>query len=82
MYYLYIVENNIGRLYIGVSSDPERRLESHNQPSGSDWTQGKGPWHLIYTETYTTKSDALRREKQLKGLKAGKRLKKILQMPL
>jgi putative endonuclease len=77
-YFVYIIENKDGRLYIGSTPSLENRLASHNHESGPDWTQGKGPWILIYTEKLATKSEALRREKKLKNLKAGQRIKQIL----
>ena len=78
MFHLYVIENQSKRIYIGVTTNIKNRLSSHNKPNGVDWTQGKGPWVLIYQETFDTKSQALAREKYLKSLKAGQRLKKIL----
>ena len=75
---VYIIENSAKKIYIGCTSDLLKRLNSHNYPKGPDWTQGKGPWKIIYTEEYECQSDALRREKYLKGLKAGQRIKTIL----
>jgi len=80
-YDLYIIENTKGRLYIGVSQEVRKRVISHNRPEGPDWTQGKGPWKLIYTEEYSDQSSALKRERFLKSLKAGQRLKQILEIP-
>ena len=79
MHAVYLVENLEGKIYIGSSSNVQRRVESHNRPEGSDWTQGKGPWKLIHTEEFATKNEALRR-KYLKSLKAGKRIKSILKI--
>ena len=77
-YYVYIIENQAGKLYIGSTPSLENRLASHNRISGPDWTQGKGPWNLIYTEKFETKKLALQREKKLKRLKAGQQVKNIL----
>lgn len=77
-YFVYIIENKDGKLYIGSTPSLKNRLESHNRTSGPDWTQGKGPWKLIYTEKLVTKLAALRREKKLKSFKAGQRIKQIL----
>lgn len=78
MHTVYILENSSGKIYIGSTANVARRLESHNRPFGPDWTQAKGPWKLIHTEKLSTKSEALSREKKLKSLKAGKRIKDIL----
>ncbi len=75
MFYVYILENQNKKLYIGASENVEKRLEYHNKPTGSDWTQGKGLWKCIYTEEFSSKFEALKREKYLKSLKAGQRIK-------
>lgn len=43
----------------------EKRLEFHNTDK-SKYTSGKGPWVLVYQEEYETRSEAMKREKQLK----------------
>lgn len=78
MFHVYLIENSKEKIYIGCTSDLNKRLESHNREKGPDWTQGKGPWKLIHQEEYETQSEALSREKYLKSLKAGKRIKKLL----
>ncbi len=78
MHYVYIIENEKGRIYIGESANFRKRIESHNWDDGPDWTQGKGPWLLIHTEEYNTEAEAKKREKYLKSLKAGQRIKTIL----
>ena len=55
-----------GRLYIGSSSDPERRLSEHNAGKTTS-TKPYIPYVLIYTESYDSKTEALRREKQIKN---------------
>lgn len=73
-----ILENKAGKIYIGVTENLEQRISSHNRQQGSDWTQGKGPWKIIYTEEYSQKTDALAREKYLKKQKQGNESKKFL----
>ena len=78
MHTVYIIENTSGKIYIGYTQNLARRIRSHNYVKGADWTQGKGPWKVIYTEEFSCQSDALKREKKLKSLKAGQRIKTIL----
>jgi putative endonuclease len=54
------------KIYIGMTSDLNERLRSHNE-LGKGWTKSFRPWNVIYTEEFETKTDALKREKQLKG---------------
>ena len=78
MWYVYIIENVVGQLYIGCSSDLESRLKMHNGSRRPGWTRGRGPWKIIYKEPFQTKQEAMKRERYLKGLKAGLRVKKLL----
>ena len=70
-YWVYILQNeNTGKLYKGQTSDLASRLERHNtHESGSmRYTyKQKGPWRLIHSEKYSTRSEAMRREKYLKS---------------
>ncbi len=51
-WYIYILESLKDKShYIGISSDPKRRLEEHNSGK-SLYTKRKRPWIIIYTETY------------------------------
>ena len=54
------------RKYIGQTEDLVLRLEQHNSDYFQSYTKGKGPWELIHSENYLTRSEALAREKYLK----------------
>ncbi len=71
-YFTYILQNPQGRFYIGQTDNLELRLANHNR---SDDTQGKftrknGPWKLVWSETHTTRSQAVKREREIKGWKS------------
>ena len=53
------------KIYIGYTSNLLQRFKSH-QALGSDWTAKFRPWIVIYCEYFSEKSDAQKREKQLK----------------
>lgn len=55
------------KIYIGYTSDLEQRILSHNKLATKGWTVRFRPWKLIHTEEFSCKSEALRREKQLKS---------------
>ena len=44
----------------------EERFRSHNELSKKGWTKNFRPWVIVHTEIFDVKSDALKREKQLK----------------
>ena len=58
VYSVYILRNTEGRLYIGQTSDLELRLRRHNEGKAF-WTKGRGPWQLIHSENFTTRSAAM-----------------------
>ncbi len=68
MFFVYaLYSSNYDKIYIGFSPDPEKRLLAHNDSRNDGWTRSFQPWSLVYSEKCTTKTDALKREKQLKS---------------
>ncbi|MDD2636252.1 MAG: GIY-YIG nuclease family protein [Bacteroidales bacterium] len=67
VYALYSSKHN--KIYIGYTSNLENRLNSHNILATKGWTIKFRPWKIVYTEEHSTKSDAMKREKQLKSAK-------------
>lgn len=66
--YVYILTNkNRTTLYIGVTSNLVKRLSEHNEGRGSKFTKKYQLKHLIFYETFEDITDAIKREKQLKG---------------
>ena len=65
-WFVYIVECKDESYYIGISNDVERRLRKHNSGIGSKYLRGKIPVILLHTEKYLNKSEASKREAQLK----------------
>ncbi|OQB05296.1 MAG: GIY-YIG nuclease superfamily protein [bacterium ADurb.Bin212] len=66
MYYLYILKSLKDHdLYIGYTSDLKRRFQEHNEGKNKS-TKYRTPFELIYYEAYKDKSDAKKRECNLK----------------
>ncbi len=66
MYYVYALKSLInGDLYIGYSTNLKQRFAQHNSKKVLS-TKAHIPWKLVYYEAYYDKSDAAKREKQLK----------------
>jgi putative endonuclease len=53
--------------YIGITNDLKKRLTFHNTGKGSKYLLSKLPVKLFYYEEYPNKSEARKREIQLKG---------------
>ena len=67
-YYVYILANwNNKVLYIGVTSNLERRLYEHKMKLVDGFTQKYNVDKLVYYEVTSDVKTALEREKQLKG---------------
>lgn len=78
MYYIYILKSTkVNRYYIGCTSNIARRLNEHNSGKVSS-TKAYSPWILIYTENFEDKSDAYKREKEIKSYKSGFKFKEII----
>ena len=77
MYFVYVLRNTEGRLYIGFTSDLEKRVHQH-QEGEAGWTRGRGPWSLVHHETYIDRSEALRRERNLKRGRTNQELRERL----
>ena len=75
-YWVYILRSGAtGRHYCGHSDDLERRVRQHNDPeySGSKTTKRfEGPWNVVWTTTYDTRSEAMAVEKQIKARGIGR----------
>lgn len=65
---VYILECGDGSLYTGITNNMTRRLEAHVKGSGAKYTRGRGPFVIRYTETYSSKGEALHREANIKKL--------------
>jgi len=66
VHFVYIVRCRDGTLYTGYARDPISRTEVHNSGRGARYTSGRRPVTLAYFEPFVSKSEALKREWELK----------------
>jgi len=64
--------------YVGMRSDPERRLSEHNKGQVNS-TKATCPWKIVLIESYDSRIEERKREKYLKSA-AGRRFRKSLGM--
>ena len=66
-FYVYIIGSNQPRkrTYVGWTTDISKRLKAHNTSKGAKFTRGS-QWILLHKEELKTKSDAMKREIELK----------------
>ena len=80
MFTLYILQSEKdGSYYIGYTENLHQRLEKHNAGE-SQYTSGKCPWKIAYFENGLTKSEAIKREKQIKRMKSRKYIEELVRM--
>lgn len=77
MYYVYLLRCADGTLYTGFTNDLARRLAVHNAGKGAKYTRGRRPVELVYWESFSNKSSALRRECAIKRLSRAEKLSLI-----
>jgi len=78
MWYVYILySNKINRYYVGYTDDLDWRLERHNKGWGK-YTKRGIPWKLVYSETCNFKTEAIRREKEIKNKKSRKYIEELI----
>ncbi|MES3712518.1 GIY-YIG nuclease family protein [Staphylococcus ureilyticus] len=76
-HYIYIVRCKDGSLYTGYAKDIEQRIAKHNSGQGAKYTKIRLPVELVYQEMFNTKSEALKREYEIKTFTREKKLQLI-----
>ncbi len=67
MFFVYVIRNLAsGRLYTGHTADVTQRLGQHNHGITKS-TKNRGGWELVYQERFSTRSEAMKRERFLKS---------------
>jgi putative endonuclease len=67
MYYVYVLySETVKKKYTGHTENLDRRLFEHNEGLLGGYTKNKGPWKIIHSEKYPTRSEAIFKERFLK----------------
>lgn len=68
IYYTYILRTSGNTLYIGQTNNLNRRIKEHTNKStkSAKYIKYFDSFELVYTETFETRIEAMRREFQLK----------------
>jgi len=69
-WFVYILRCADETLYTGIAKDVEKRLQQHNtdDKAGAKYTRSRRPVALLYSESYGSRSEASRREYQVKRM--------------
>lgn len=68
IWFVYIVECTDGSLYTGTTPDISQRIAAHNSGTGAKYTRSRGPVKLVYSEEFSDRSTACKRESEIKQL--------------
>ncbi len=67
LYFVYAIQSHKdGRIYVGLSKNPDVRLVEHNNGETKS-TKGFRPWKLIYQKLIGSRLEARKEEKKLKS---------------
>lgn len=77
MSFVYILRCKDDTLYTGYTTDLTRRIKEHNSKLGAKYTRNRTPVELLYFEIFKTKSQAMKRECEIKKMTREKKLELI-----
>ncbi|MEK7582333.1 MAG: GIY-YIG nuclease family protein [Patescibacteria group bacterium] len=77
MYYLYLLQCSDGSIYTGITTDIKRRFTEHKTGEGGRFTRSRKVTKILYTERFDNRSQALKREAEVKSWHRTKKLKLI-----
>ena len=77
-FFIYILySQSIDQYYIGSTENLVDRIFRHNN-SGSKATKKTNDWKLVYTESFNSKGQAIKREFEIKKKKSRKYIKWLI----
>ena len=78
-YTVYILYSaSLDKYYVGFTSDLEERIRKHNTNHKGFTGRSNGDWKLRWKEIYSSKSEAMFRERQIKNWKSRKLIEKLI----
>ncbi|MFA5833253.1 MAG: GIY-YIG nuclease family protein [Bacteroidota bacterium] len=78
MYLVYILQSlKSGKYYVGHTDDLPYRFTQHNN-GYSKSTKSGIPWKIVHTEPFSTRSDAMKREHEIKSKKSRTYIEKLM----
>ena len=78
MFYLYILQSEkSNKFYIGSTANLSDRISRHNGARSKATANGI-PWKLVYSEKFNTRSEAMKREYEIKAWKSHKLITNLI----
>jgi len=76
-YYVYIVLCEDESYYTGYAQDVWSRFNQHLRGTGARYTRMHKPLKLVYAERLGSRREAIRREREIKRLSRGEKLRLV-----
>ncbi|MCW4002370.1 MAG: GIY-YIG nuclease family protein [Candidatus Bathyarchaeota archaeon] len=67
-FYVYILLCNDGSFYTGYTKDVNERIRQHENGNGARYTKAHRPRSVVYVESCDSRSEAMKREREIKKL--------------
>ena len=74
---VYIVKCSDNTFYTGITNNIKLRLDTHNEGNGAKYTKNRLPVFLVYLESVANRSNALKREMEIKKLNRSQKINLI-----
>ena len=88
-WYLYMIEDDRGRFYSGITTDVARRFQEHCDvyarlpgAKGAKFFRSSRPLRVVYQEACADRGEATRRERALKALPKSRKKALIAGVPV
>ncbi len=76
---VYILHSLLAdKYYVGHTDNLERRLSEHNSGKTRYTSQTGSDWEVKYTEEFSSRSDAMKREKEIKSRKSRRYIEELI----
>jgi putative endonuclease len=72
-YFVYVLVCEDGAFYTGYTQDVEARFKLHKKGRGARYVRMHPPKKIAYLEKFRTRSEAMKRERQIKRLPHSKK---------
>ena len=79
--FTYMLRCSDGSLYTGCTNDLKKRVRTHQEGKGGKYTHSHLPVELVYYETFEKKTDAMRREVEVKQLSKAEKENLVRKFP-
>jgi len=72
-YYVYVLLCKDGSYYTGHAKNVKHRVEQHKKGQGARYTRMHEPAKIVYVEEFNSRSDAMKREREIKSFSHSKK---------